>query len=348
MVADRLVGLVSTATRGPLAGAAVGGLERLAPWRRGVLAILTYHRVDEPGARPDLLPGLISATPSAFAEQVRDLARHYRPVSMVEVIEAVGDPRRLPPRAVHVTVDDAYADFATKAWPVLRAENVPVTVFVATAFPDRAGPGFWWDRLWHALATTTRRTLPDRPIGPSTLDGQAGRAAAMRALQAWLKGQPHDSAMAEVERLVAELDAPSGSIGPTTTDPTPSVLAWDELRRLAAEGVTVAPHTRDHPLLDRVPLATAIAEIEGAVEDLEREIGPTPRVLAYPSGAHGGDAVAAARRAGMVLAVTTERGGNDLRLADPYRLRRINVGRRTRSPLMRAQLIWASIVDARH
>jgi len=49
----------------------------------------------------------------------------------------------------------------------------------------------------------------------------------------------------------------------------------------------------------------------------------------------------------MVLAVTTERGGNDLRHADPLRIRRINVGRRARSPLIRAQLLWASTVDSR-
>jgi len=168
-------------------------------------------------------------------------------------------------------------------------------------------------------------------------------------LQAWLKAQPHDRAMAEVDRLVGELVGRPASTATATPTETPrsSVLGWAALRQLAAEGVTLAPHTRHHPLLDRVPLATAVVEIEGAREDLERKIGPTPPVLAYPSGAHGGDAVEAARRAGMVLAVTTERGGNDLRHADPLRIRRINVGRRARSPLVRAQLLWASVVDAR-
>jgi peptidoglycan/xylan/chitin deacetylase (PgdA/CDA1 family) len=111
--------------------------------------------------------------------------------------------------------------------------------------------------------------------------------------------------------------------------------------------VTLAPHSRNHPLLDRVPFDTAVTEIAGARDDLEREIGPTPPVLAYPSGAHDEMAREAARRSGMVLAVTTERGGNDLRHADPLRIRRINVGRRARSPLIRAQLLWASTVDSR-
>jgi hypothetical protein len=49
----------------------------------------------------------------------------------------------------------------------------------------------------------------------------------------------------------------------------------------------------------------------------------------------------------MVLAVTTERGGNDLRHADPLRIRRINVGRRAHAPLVRGQLVWASTLAAR-
>lgn len=344
MAPDAAVRAVAAAGRGPLARMAVRGLEATAPWRRGVVAILTYHRVDALDARPDLLPSLHSADPAAFAEQVDDLATHYRPISLAQLVAGARDPRSLPPRAVHVTFDDAYPDFATQAWPILHAAGVPVTLFVPTAYPDRGGPGFWWDRVWHAISATSAGRVDAGPAGPQPLDGPAQRRRAMWAVRDWLKGLDHDAAMAEVEALVATLGA---SHGAPPADPGAPTLGWDALRALAAEGVTLAPHTRHHPLLDRVPVATAVAEIEGSLEDLEREVGPTPRVLAYPSGAHGGDAVEAARRAGMVLAVTTERGGNDLRRADPLRLRRINVGGRARSALVRGQLVWASTVDAR-
>jgi peptidoglycan/xylan/chitin deacetylase (PgdA/CDA1 family) len=341
---DRLVALGAATARGPLSAAVVGALEHTAPWRRGVVAILTYHRVDDPTARPDLMPGLISATPAAFAEQIDGIARHYRPISMAEILDALGDPQRLPPRAIHVTFDDAYADFASHAWPILRARNVPVTLFVPTAYPGAVGRGFWWDRLWRAVSTTSRDSIRVEPMGTLSLSDVASRNGALGVIRSSIKALPHEEAMAEVERLVVELGDQTGS---PISQPRPAVLGWDELRRLAADGVTLAPHTRHHPLLDQVPFDTAVAEIAGAREDLEREIGPTPPVLAYPSGANDQLARDAARHAGMVLAVTTERGGNDLRHADPLRMRRINVGRRARSPLVRAQLLWASVIDAR-
>jgi peptidoglycan/xylan/chitin deacetylase (PgdA/CDA1 family) len=342
--------VASAVGRGPVAGALVTLLERVAPWRRGVLAVLTYHRVDDAARRPDLLPGLVSATPDGFAAQMAALADRYRPVSLAEVLEALPDPRRLPPRAVLVTFDDAYADFAEHAWPALRANGVPATMFVPTAYPDQPAAGFWWDRLWDAIRRATVPELPDSPVGPLPLVRPDERSAAMTTLRTWLKAQPHERAMTEVDALIGDLrpgGTANGGGGDTNEDPRPTVLDWPTLRRLAGEGLTLAPHTRTHPLLDRVPAEEAVAEIAGSREDLERAVGPTPPVLAYPSGAHGGDAVEAARRAGMVLAVTTERGGNDLRHTDPLRFRRINVGRRAHVPLVRGQVVWASTFDAR-
>jgi peptidoglycan/xylan/chitin deacetylase (PgdA/CDA1 family) len=178
------------------------------------------------------------------------------------------------------------------------------------------------------------------PVGP------ADARRTVSQLRDWLKALDHDAVLYEVDRIVDALVPPG--VGPSREPPAASVLDWDQLRRLAAEGVTLAPHTRNHPLLDRVDLDRAEAEISGSFEDLQRETGsvePPARVLAYPSGAHGGSAVEAARRAGMTLAMTTERGGNDLRRADRLRLRRINVGGRASVPLIRAQLAWAATLD---
>ena len=354
-MAEQLRRGVAAAARGPIAGAAAAVLDRVLPRRRGVLTILTYHRVDEPAARPELMPSLVSATPDGFAAQMAMVARHFDPVGLPEVIAALDQPTRLPPRAVLVTFDDGYRDFATHAWPAMRSAGVPATLFVATAVADDPSVPFWWDRLWSAL---WRAPGPDpiaTPIGALPVGPQHARRT-VTTIRGWLKTLEHDDAMTQVDRIVDELGsrAASGGAAADATSPPqaakPATLGWDDLRRLASEGATLAPHTRHHPLLDRVEVDRAVEEIAGAYADLEREIGGVaaiPKVLAYPSGAHGGSAVEAARRAGMVLAMTTQRGGNDLRRVDRLRLRRINVGGRAGVPLVRGQLAWAAALDAR-
>ena len=82
--------------------------------------------------------------------------------------------------------------------------------------------------------------------------------------------------MEEIGRVVDELGAaPVGA----------SVLGWDRLRELHAEGLTLASHSATHALLQRVPLDRAVDDVATSLADLERELGEAPLpVLAYPGG----------------------------------------------------------------
>ncbi len=325
MAGPRAAALAVAAT--PLFGGVVRALEAIDRDRADVLPILTYHRVGEPD--DDHYPGLIGATPEGFAVQIETIGRRFSFIGLDALLarEAGGSP--IPPRSIMITFDDAYRDFGESAWPVLRRYGVPAVLFVPTAFPDRPIP-FWWDRLYSALIRTTRSGPLDTAVGPLPMVTRADRLAAFRALRGPLKQLAHPAAMAEVDRLVDELGAsPLGS----------STLGWDDLRRLAAEGVTLAPHSRVHPLLERVDPADLDAEIEGSGADLIREVGAAPAAFAYPSGSHSDLVVARVRALGIRAAFTTVRGVNDLRRADWHRLRRINVGGRSSPALIRAQAL---------
>ena len=296
----------------------------------GDVIVLTYHRVDEVDARPHLFPGLISATPTVFERQLEILAGRTNPVTIDDLVAAVRGTRELPDRPLLLTVDDGYEDFAEHIWPRLRRRGMPVTLFVPTAYPGDASKRFWWDRLSHALRTTDR---PSLVVDGLVLDLRTAalRDAAFRRLRTLVKTTPHGSAMEMVDAWCAALGDP---------DAASSVLDWDTLRTLAAEGVTIAPHTRTHALLTRVDDARLAVEIEGSRQDVAREIGTVVSVFAYPSGAYDDRAVAAVRRAGFDLAFTTDRGRIDLRRRqDPHRLRRINVGGATSSGALRLQLL---------
>ncbi len=311
-----------------LAGAATL-LEPAGKRRPSDVAVLTYHRVDEPGARPHLHPGLISATPAVFDIQLTELARRANPIDLADLRAAMRGERRLPARPVMITVDDAYEDFAEHAWPRLRRLGLPVTLFVPTAYPGDPTRRFWWDRLSHALRTSPRQVLEAEGVRHD-LGDQASRLATFRRLRALVKATAHDRAMAMVDGWCTTLglpDAPSG------------VLDWTALRALAAEGVTIAAHSRTHPLLTHLDAAALPDEIGGSHADLEREIGSVAPVFAYPSGDHDEAVISAVAMLGFEQAFTTERGLVDLRRVEPLRLRRINIGAATSIAALRLQLI---------
>lgn len=320
--------LAICATRGPFGSIIAGGLERVRAWPRDRLVVLTYHRVAPPGVRPDLHPGLVSADPEAFHEQVTWVARRATVVDLATVLRAAdGEP--LPPRSVLITFDDAYADVAEHAWPVLRELGLPAVMFVPTGAPDGGG-AFWWDRLHAAIELGSRPRRLRTPAGELGLDTPAGRATAFAAIREHVKTLPHEEAMATVDALVVDLRGPAVP---------PAALDWPALRRLAAQGLTLAPHSRTHPVLPTVDDERLRVELLAPLDDLRREVGEAPPVLAYPSGIHDGRVRAAAADAGYRLAFTTRRGAiASLRAADPMALPRVNVGGRTTLALLRMQL----------
>ncbi len=305
-----------------------------------MLRVLTYHRIVADGT--DGNPSLTSATADVFESQIRHLAARYRVLSMPEVLDLADRGVRAPPRSVLLTFDDAYRDFGEVAWPILKRFGMPATVFVPTAYPDRPERSFWWDRIHRAIRDTDVPELVPMPgaTDPSAWPGSAAlpltsesaKAQARRTLQRRVKRLPHDQAMQLVDYVCEAL-------GYHAEPGVSPVLTWSALRLLADEGVTVAPHTRTHPSLVRLPPRLARAEIRGSIEDVQRELGSVPPVFSYPYGAHNDQVVELAREEGLRLALTCLDGHNPLDGSDPLRLNRTNVTRRSTPLIFRLRLL---------
>jgi peptidoglycan/xylan/chitin deacetylase (PgdA/CDA1 family) len=314
--------LVERVILGPAAGLALRVFESIETRRRGRFRILTYHRVDD--AR-------------AFEDQLDYLAARHSVVSAADLVAAYQDGKALPPRSLLITFDDADRSFAETAWPLLQRRRLPVTLFVPTGYPDRPERVFWWDRLEDALRRTTRAEV-HTPLERLPLGSARERQHAFWILKRRFKRLHHDEILREMEALCGRLDV----------SPPPSrVLGWDRLRELARQGVAIAPHTRTHLFLDLLDRRAAEDEIVGSLRDLERELGPVPRVFAYPDGRYSRETVDVLREAGFLAAFTTQRGANQLARTPPLELRRVNVGPSASERVLRAQLARAALFPDR-
>lgn len=336
-IRDVLKPAVRWTVRSPAFSAFVGLVEAATRGAQGLLYVLTYHRVDEPGRDPDLDPHLISATPREFERQVSMLSEACRVVGTDDVLRALDGGAPLPARAVLVTFDDGYEDFETYAWPILRRHGVPATLFVPTDYPAPGAPEFWWDRLHRAIRRAEPQASVDLPGRRIPLSNPRLRTAAFREVSAHLQALPPAEAASEIDRIgraLACLPAPG------------RVLGWDALRRLASQGLAVAPHGRTHALMSRMSPDEAAGEAVSSLRDLEREIGPTLPCFAYPAGAWCEGLPSRLERDGFRAAFTTRRGVNVISSCDPLLLRRINVGRTTSPALLRAQLLpWVRLLN---
>lgn len=294
-------------------------LESINSRRPNQIRVLTYHQIED-------VP--------AFEQQMDFLACNYYVASMRELIDACQGHSTLPPKSVVITFDDAYRNFEECAWPILKRHCFSASMFVPTAFPGNNERIFWWDKLEYVFYQTHKRGPLQTPVGRLPLGTGDQRKHAFKRLRKYVKTLPHRQALAFVDQICEGLNC---------VLPPPKVLSWDDLRRLGREGVTMGAHTQTHPLMNRVSIQEARDEVIGSLKDLQREIGTTYPIFAYPDGQYTKEVVQAVKDAGFYLAFTTQRGTNDLARPDRFRMRRNNIGRQATQPILRARLLQASV-----
>lgn len=91
--------------------------------------MLAYHAVGDCSWADD--SNSLFVSPQAFAEQMADLARTRRVVTLAEAL----DERLVPGKpVVAITFDDGYRSVLEHALPVLEQHGFPATMFVPTAY----------------------------------------------------------------------------------------------------------------------------------------------------------------------------------------------------------------------
>lgn len=200
-------------------------------------AILTYHSVDPSGSP-------ISISEDAFRAHVAWLSA--APVRVVPLAQLAAEAA--PDDTVALTFDDGFASFADVAWPLLRANGLPATVFVVTGHVGRMND-------WGARATAGRRNsdVPALPLMDwDTLGRLAGEGVEIGA-----HTRTHsDLRRATDAELVDELDGGAMDIA-ARTGARPSAFAYPygavnaRVAAATASRYPVAVTTRMRGLRDR-------------------------------------------------------------------------------------------------
>ncbi len=284
------------------------GTHRLArSFFAGLGAILTFHRVlpphDEafqPHRGLEITPLFLDTVLSALGQANVDL------VSMDEAWRRLtGDPGER--RFVAITFDDGYRDMLEHAWPILKRHEVPVTLYVASAFAEGTGT-LWWEVAAQAVAQNSAvEVAMDGELRRLDCSTPEAKEQAHDTLYRWLRGL----------RSAAELDAAIGMIAARNGIDAAAqcrdlCMGWDELAKLAADPlVTIGSHTVSHPFLAKCDARTVLSEMTESRRMIEEKLGVRPDHFAYPVGAPdaaGPREFALAAEAGYKTGVTTRAG----------------------------------------
>lgn len=270
------------------------------------LTVVMFHRT----LRPDD-PRWASCDPDytlgedLFVSSLVFFRRHYRVVSLQDVLRARREGAGLPPRALLISFDDGWLDNVDYALPALRSAGLPAVMFVAADAVGARQP-FYQERIvaaWRlgklsleALATSVAE------YSGETLDSVRAGIDGLRALIARLETMPSTSRRAVLERHADALN-----------DDLQHMIDVDDLARLRAGGVELGLHGKSHVAMTRADnLANELGGARAAMaamlspqspgEGLDSDACAT---MSFPHGAFDDAIAAQARESGYELLFTS-------------------------------------------
>ncbi len=105
--------------------------------------VFMYHRFGE-----DKYPST-NITIKQFENHLRYIKNNgFKVWPLSKIVRYIKDGREFPNKTVAITVDDAYISTYTKAYPMLKAEKFPFTVFVSTNAVDSGSKNYM---NWHQM-----------------------------------------------------------------------------------------------------------------------------------------------------------------------------------------------------
>jgi peptidoglycan/xylan/chitin deacetylase (PgdA/CDA1 family) len=284
----------------------IGADGLLAPWTRGSGVIFMLHHVRPELPQPFEPNRILKVTPTFLEDVIHQVQEAgFDTIGLDDVPKRLTEGGKDRPFACF-TLDDGYKDNRDFAYPVFKRNNVPLTIYVPTDYPD--GHGVLW---WLVLETSIARA----PFVSVQMDGAmrhfttrtaAEKSAAFDTIYWWLRRLPEDRARLVVAELAQSIGYDSSRLC------SELVMTWDELRDLARDPlVTIGAHTRRHLALGKLPIEDAESEMVESIARVEAELGRPCRHFSYPYGcatSAGRREFEMAERLGLATAVTTRKG----------------------------------------
>lgn len=247
-----------------------GGLQIAKYLSRRHPRILMYHRIGPGGAS-----GAIDA--KRFRRQMQLIKRELNPISLNTLINAHAE-NNIPQNAIVVTFDDGYSDFYRYAFPILKEENIPCTLFVTTGFIN-GDIWLWPDRLRYCIDTSTRDaiSIPGQHTKYSLQDNRR---------QIWNDLADHCLTLSNLEKaeFIDSVEKELAVEPPAFPPKAYEALNWDQVREISDAGIEIGSHSVSHPVMTSLSDDALRYELVQSKAAIEERVGCTVTSFCYPNG----------------------------------------------------------------
>ena len=250
----------------------------------GLSLVVPYYHIVSDAEVPHVSHLYRFRTVAEFTADIEFLLRHFKPVTLTDIVDALNGTQALSRPCFHLTFDDGFAEMHNVVAPILERMGVPATFFLTTAFLDGGGLAH------HNLISLLLHRLESRDSRPS--------AAGVRRLESLLP--PAAGEHTPLSQRLLSIPYAQSSLVRSLADTigvdidgyvrqTRPYLASEQVSRLLAHGFSIGAHSHDHPLYADLTLSEQLAQTRSSMQLLDKRFGVRPKAFAFPHTDRGVD-----------------------------------------------------------
>ncbi len=300
----------------------------------GKVLILMYHRVlaEQDKTIKYIQPGMYVTT-SSFTQQMEFVKKFYNVISL-DTLLILLETNALDKSKAYcvVTFDDGWLDNYQNAFPILKKNNIPATVFLATKFIG-VNRWFWHEKISHLIMQLKIEYVNAQLFIKDDSWDENNSAAVMIGI---LKRMNASNQLQIIDEIIETLKHYSESEREQAIDDLyklfdeqapvlRNMLDWDEVREMSKSNISFGAHTCNHKILTSIPLNEAQQEITESMLDIQKNNINFSPVFCYPNGNYNAEVLKLVKSAGYQAAVTTKFGYESEPVSDAFSMNRIGV-----------------------
>jgi peptidoglycan/xylan/chitin deacetylase (PgdA/CDA1 family) len=241
-------------------------------------AFLFYHLISDADV-PHVRHLYRYKTIRQFREDIDYLLRHYRPISLADVLEHVRRAIPLPDHAFMLSFDDGFREMHEVVAPILLEKGVPATFFLNSDFIDNRHLCFLHKSSILAGRVEQRAKVPSVEgilnRGVRTWSGPGDFTSYLLSIPYEDRGILNELA----RRLDVDFDAYLRDHAPYLTS--------DQIRGLLRDGFAIGSHSIDHPLYGSLDLEEQLRQTLESIRAIRERFALAYGVFAFPYNDHG-------------------------------------------------------------
>ena len=289
--------------------AAYGGWHRRTP-TEPTLLILGYHRV-LPSTHPEFYavqPGM-RVRPETLRMHICELKKHFDIIDINQWVEAAKRGRNLPRKSVALTFDDGWVDNYEYAFPILKEESVPATIFLVSSLIGTS-QHFWPERVIRLLDKAASSGSSEAKAFYGWLESIVGIDVGKHVLCEEFK----DDVISCLKRLSDEQiidQLRQLSFLENSLSSSQQLMDLQQLKEMSGSGlVSFGAHTRHHHRLVKISDDDLLYdEVVNSRSELEKILGIDVLGFCYPNGDYNDKSVALVKDS-YEFSCTTRKGLN--------------------------------------